>query len=177
MQQKTKTNKICNMDTALGQLAEAQKQLAALQLYGERLRAARVAMQQATSAVWEAACSGYLKLLVDLAAGQVDVQRRGGKAWLTSTNGAALLYHAPDCGWLNIAGDCGYTTKHAEQLAPVVAVMFGPNMVGVWYETSEGKTHWARLCGDDCKRLRFSLRHADGTVQPMPTSAFDMPQC
>lgn len=172
----TKTKSVGTVEAALEQLLDAHEALAALTPVGDKLRAARAAVEAARGAAWQAACSEYLKSTVWRAQPYLTVQRRGGKAWLTSTNGAALLYHAPECGWLDIAGDCGYSKKHAAQLAPVTAVMFGPSMVGLWYATAEGKTYWNRLCGDDCRRVRFSLRLADGSVQALPTSSFDIPK-
>ena len=165
-----------NLEAALAELNAARKALTKLEPMERKVQNARAEVLRAKSRASQAALSDWLKsALWDANGTDLTVETRGGKHWLTTRKGeAALLLKVHESGWLDMAGNLGYTRKHGNEWAAVCCAMTGPNKIGLWYTTADGHTHWMQMHGEDARRVQLQRRSADGALVPVPPMAFDI---
>jgi hypothetical protein len=172
------TRKIASsLEAALAELSTARKAVKKLEPMARKVQNARAEVLRANTRVWQAAVAEYIKrVLWDANTSDLTVETRGGKHWLTTRHGeAALLLKVHERGYMDIMGDMSYTRKHGDEWATVIAAMTGPNKIGLWYTTADGRPHWMQLHAEDATRLQMQVRAADGTLTPVAPMQFAVP--
>lgn len=155
--------------TAITELDAARARLAEFDELRTKIAEAENAVRRAEDCVRKADAVNYLRNIVWVAEGKgVRFDKNGSKAWAKDGEWR-LVYHANECGWVDITGDMSYRKKHDKCLATVTCISYGPKNIGCWYKAN-GKTHWLAMGHERGLSERFSL--TDGTT----TVAIDPPK-